>query len=705
MRFLSLIICLSVPCWAQSAQLLEAVRAHRPHVAQLAQDELSACLAERPVCGRADHLSFLTGVLLLADAQPADSARQLATRPPPRQLEPIHAWYLGEAQAWSNATAQALKSLKRARTGAPVWLIKRIDLRLAELQLSAGQAARALPTFLAAESSPEVLLDRALTYLALKNPGKAADPLRQLVLRYPTHPHAHTARRLLGDSAIFSDEELLRIAQGQSTQGDPQGALATLALLKVGDSQRALLIKGQALLARGKDAEALAVLDTASSGSSPALAAEATMVRARRLMRLGDNTQASQAFRHLDDTWPHDPNADEAGYLAAWLAMNSGDWVQAIDAFEAFETRHDTSRRRDEARWFRAWSLYRLGRRAEARATCLSLAADFPRSQLVPQALYWAARSAPALTADAGPDGGSLDLRREYRDLVSAFPGTIYALLAVERLRELGEAATLPFVQAPKALTVTIPTALARAALLASIGLTRDANDEIQAALTTMPPADAIAWGHALQTMGDFGTAHTIAAAHLWGATYSLRRPEALALMYPRAWKDSTERAASEAHVDPFFAWAIMRRESTFHPDVLSPADARGLMQLIPPTARQVATEAGLEVPTPDDLYAPEVNVRLATRYLSALFARLSHPGLVAAAYNGGPSAVTKWANAHASQPFDEFIEEIPYRETRGYVKQVVADYFIYQQLYGEKGAAPTLGLTVPIPAAHGVDY
>ena len=84
--------------------------------------------------------------------------------------------------------------------------------------------------------------------------------------------------------------------------------------------------------------------------------------------------------------------------------------------------------------------------------------------------------------------------------------------------------------------------------------------------------------------------------------------------------------------------------------------------------------------PAPDDLYSPDVNVRFGTWYLSALLERMGHPGLCAASYNAGPSAVAKWMTQRGALPLDEWIEEIPYKETRGYVKQVLADYVVERE-------------------------
>jgi soluble lytic murein transglycosylase len=695
--------------WGQSPALLEAVRVNQLALVEQAKAELTACLADKR-CGDADRLSLLTGALLLSASSSAAAVQQLTARPAPRHLEAFHAWYLGEALAWSGKRPAALKSLQRARQGAPAWLVSRVELRMAELQLELGQAAQALAVFDLAEVNPEVLLGRALARRLLKRPDRGRDELRALVLQYPTHPHARLAHELLtadGVMALTPQESLTR-AQALLAGGDPAGCLATLPEPPPrGLAQRVALTRGKALLARGRDAEALAEFEAAASGPVAMIAAEAVMAQAKRLMRLGDNTGARAAFRRVDTSWPKSAEADEAGYLAAWLAMNSGALEVAVADFAAFEAGHPRSKRRDEARWFRTYSLFKLGRFSEARLLARSVAIDFPHSSVVPQSQYWATRAAQLSggPAERSADAGATpDVLREYREIVANFPGSLYARLALERLRELGETAAQPLAVAPLALSVKTPPALTLATELARAGLLRDAAEEVQAALGTVTsPEQALSFGHALVNLGEFAAAHALAARHLWGAVYTLKRPEAVALMYPRAWRSSVEHAAQVNGVDPHFAWAIMRRESGFRPDVISSADARGLMQVIPPTARQIAAEAKTQVPSPDDLFAPDTNVRLATWYLAALFARLEHPGLVAAAYNGGPSAVVKWVKERGDQPFDQFIEEIPYKETRGYVKQVLADYFIYRSIYGDPSGV--LSLIVPPPKAKGVDY
>jgi soluble lytic murein transglycosylase len=126
----------------------------------------------------------------------------------------------------------------------------------------------------------------------------------------------------------------------------------------------------------------------------------------------------------------------------------------------------------------------------------------------------------------------------------------------------------------------------------------------------------------------------------------------------------------------------LMRQESLFDPTARSPADARGLMQLLPSTAARVAA-AGLPDGPPPDLYDPTVNIRLGTRYLRNLLDRYDGDALKSvAAYNGGETAVDRWQRQFGDRDPDEFVESITYRETRDYVKKVVTNYRTYQQLY-----------------------
>ncbi|MDP1915784.1 MAG: transglycosylase SLT domain-containing protein, partial [Myxococcales bacterium] len=475
----------------------------------------------------------------------------------------------------------------------------------------------------------------------------------------------------------------------------------------------------------GKEAEAFTQLELAAARGKSSTAAEAMMIKARRLMRVQKHGDARALMLALDAKYPDNGNAPEAAYLGSWLSLTDGKYEQAVTDFEGFDVRHPTSKKRDEGRWFRAWAFFRLGRFDEARNSLRALLQDFPKSSLAAQASYWSTRMAQLgtlkqtttkVTQDDGTqadsvrastDGGvPINVVQEYRELSRAFAGTVYGVLASERLRELNQPAPRVFTEAPRGLTVTPPASLSLAIELSRCGLLKDAADEVNRVVGAVgTPEDALVMGHALHTVSEFGAAHGLAARWLWGQVYTAKKPEALALMYPRAYQQTVEASAAQVGLDPFLAWAIMRRESGFRPEVVSSADARGLMQIIPPTAKGIALELKTTTPAPDDLYAPEINVRFGTWYLSALIDRMGHPALCAASYNAGPSAVSKWMAQRGLLPLDEWIEEIPYKETRGYVKQVLADYVIYQQLYGGADVSARLSLSLPSPKTSGVAF
>ncbi|MEW5743726.1 MAG: tetratricopeptide repeat protein, partial [Myxococcota bacterium] len=386
---------------AQSPALLEAIRVHEPEVRAKAEAEWEACRATKG-CRELSQLSLLTGYLALSEGDAAAAVKLLSAAKPPRGLEAFHAWYLGEALSYDGQPAAAVKRLAQAKKG-PAWLARRADVRLAEVYLALGQAAKARPLLesaAAVDPTPELLLARALAREGTRDVTKALQDFTAIALRFPAHPHARVAeahRQALGARDFTAAEHLFR-AQAWLAAGKPERCLEELRQVD-GDASldpaRVALVRAQALLTRGKekDDEALAQLAVAEKGS-PAVAAEALNTKARRLMRVGDNGAAREAFRALDLRFPDDALADEAGYLAAWLAMNSGDDATAVKDFAAFEELHPRSKKRDEARWFRSYALIRLGRHAEARELLLTLASDFPKSSLVPQANYWAARAA-----------------------------------------------------------------------------------------------------------------------------------------------------------------------------------------------------------------------------------------------------------------------------------------------------------------------
>ncbi|MHB8875518.1 MAG: lytic transglycosylase domain-containing protein [Myxococcaceae bacterium] len=700
------------------------MRLHRQDALSLARAELVGCLgapspeadggAPAP-CERAGRLSLLVGYLVLSEGDAEGARAQLSAQSPPKELAGVHAYYLGEAQFYSRDPAAAARSFARAQKKAPSWLAGRLRARLGEALLASGNAVQAAPLLEKAAleaATPELYFQRAIARRAVGNlDGERAD-LKTLALRFPAHPYGAAALEKLtrqGKKVTFTFDERLTRARAFLEGGDPKASLAELEA--VGAQKLARGASANARLSLVRAGARFALLDTAggekdldlAQKGQPAVAAEALMMRARRLLRSSDNRAARALMAEVARRFPKESVAADAGYLGAWLDLQAGRHLDAIKAFEEFEQKHPSSRKRDEAGWFRALALFRLGRHPECALALEALASAFPRSSLVPQARYWATRSRQL----GLPKADAADIAPGYEAIVGSFPGSFYAQLSIERLRELGRTPPPLFTGPPRTLPSKVPPELSLALLLSQTGLFRDAADEATSRLAAVRTAEqALAFGHALQSLGEFGDAHTLAVRHLWGAAYGARQPEALALMYPRAFQGAVEREAGARGVDPFLMWAVMRRESAFRPEAASAADARGLLQIIPPTALAIAKQMGSPAPEADALFSPELNIRLAAWYLKALGGRFGHPALTAAAYNAGPRAVVKWAVEKPGVPLDLWVEEIPYRETRGYVKQVVADYFAYHALYGADAGTPIrLELTVPVPADGGVSF
>jgi soluble lytic murein transglycosylase len=160
-----------------------------------------------------------------------------------------------------------------------------------------------------------------------------------------------------------------------------------------------------------------------------------------------------------------------------------------------------------------------------------------------------------------------------------------------------------------------------------------------------------------------------------------------LQVRFPIVYKEHVAKAAQQTAVNPLFIFAVTRQESAFVHDARSTAGAVGLMQLLPSTAKHTAQKNGMSFNV-QDLITPEKNIALGSRYLDHLLGVFDgNRILAAAAYNAGPSRVMKWLNKdqNAQLPYDVWIETIPYKETRGYVQNILSYSVIYAYRLGQE--------------------
>lgn len=156
---------------------------------------------------------------------------------------------------------------------------------------------------------------------------------------------------------------------------------------------------------------------------------------------------------------------------------------------------------------------------------------------------------------------------------------------------------------------------------------------------------------------------------------------------YPQAFQTEVEHSSREFSIPKYFVWGVIRSESFYKKDISSPVGAKGLMQIMPSTGLKISELLGEQDFKVDSLNTPAVNVRLGTKYLSRLLTMFEGKfPLAAAGYNAGPHRVERWVSLFGHLRIDEFIEHIPFRETRNYIKKVSKNFVSYEHIYeGEK--------------------
>lgn len=163
-------------------------------------------------------------------------------------------------------------------------------------------------------------------------------------------------------------------------------------------------------------------------------------------------------------------------------------------------------------------------------------------------------------------------------------------------------------------------------------------------------------------------------------------------MLFPLPFKDDLFRHAKAKNLDPYYVAALIRQESEFNPAALSPARAYGLMQLIPSTGRMVGRQEGVKIVSPTSLFNPALNIQLGTHYLRGQLDNWSgNWEQTLAAYNAGPGRVREWLNWGTYREPAEFVESIPFSETREYVQAVLRNADMYRLIYGPQTSTPEL--------------
>ncbi len=438
----------------------------------------------------------------------------------------------------------------------------------------------------------------------------------------------------------------------------------------------------------------------------PEIRAHALFLRGDVHARNGKLSAALDDFATACTEQPAEPYSREGALMGARIAYVSRDLTRAawftdwlikaapaerapalITEDGAIGPGHTTSELVDAASWYAAWTERRKGAPRELIDTLLG-AIDV-RGSMGPAALYWRLRYA----LDQKDDERA---RHFATTLLEVAPTSYYALAAADltcgpdpvcpgRLT-ITEAARVPGDLAPPPQKPS--RAFVGVVTLQMAGLTREAEKLARLVpQSSLEGADklVIAWLHARD--GDVRHSAMATRKLVTGPLAQLSDPLVIALAYPRPHKEIVDKTAESYDLPPELVYAVIREESSFDVRALSPRAARGLMQMMRPTAMRIAKDLKERGFQARQLFDPPISIRFGTHYLSSLLEMFDGDvAAVAASYHAGETAVSRWRNRLGDLALDEFIEEIPYASTRRYVQKVIASYGMYRLLYGHPG-------------------
>lgn len=360
-----------------------------------------------------------------------------------------------------------------------------------------------------------------------------------------------------------------------------------------------------------------------------------------------------------------------------------------------------------DAAWLQVWSLYRGGKYDEALTAIDTLAPNLPRRadyRSDGRLDYWAGR---ILLKQKKRKAA----RARFEEVLRQYPMSWYALLSYLRLEEQKKGngskglaaarkqsvATLPDLAAVLAAAGQAGLDLERVFLFLRMELFEEAQEELDAALVATDSSvhSRLLAAFLYDRAGRYPLSHNLLRRKLPEYRYAYPQKEDSRWWreaYPYPFQELVESNGKSEQVPWSMIIAIMREESGFAPAIESYAHALGLMQLLQKTASWVA---GKQV-SRQSLRQPEQNIPLGAKYLRYLLNKFHHPALAVAGYNSGPGGVYKTLKRTRNRAIDEFVEFIPYDQTRRYTKRVLSTAWSYQLLYGNKGGVIPFKLSFP---------
>jgi soluble lytic murein transglycosylase len=706
-----------------------------------------ASVAEYPALADVARYHAARGYFHARQHEPA--RRLLATLPAEGPLRVRALILLGHVERRARRLPDAQAAYERYLREAPA-AAPRVEalFRLAEVLLALPEPPHARAVGLL----QEVEADAAGTDLGNQARALLASTLREVA---PPRLRQQLARPrcdlLLRRSLALAKAKRLEAAARDLAAARRAGACAPEAVCPVAGTVGRLLARGKQ--PRPAHAALQVAVAACRRARRPDDLARITYALGKVTASLGRATEAAALLERLAREHPLHSYADDALMQAASLRAGAGQPARADRLVREVPRRFPAGDQALDAIWQLAAGALARGATAEAR-THLQAAVDLPAEasaeDLHGRELYWLGRVEERL-------GNAAAAREAFARVEQRFPLGWYAGLARVRRTALGGAPAARPAPAPADASATWrlgpdpvfrSPGFGRALELARLGLAAGAAEELRAlglgapagptdlpgteAATAAPPvrpatapADASALDEDLATVpsspavrqaaeqerlwaavaildraGDHARSHWLVRTALPGFRRHAptgARAEPWRLAYPRAWAALLEPAARANGVPASLLYGLVREESTFNPTLVSHAGAVGLTQLLVSTAGRFRVR-GTPAPDRAALKDPERNVLIGARYLGWLIRRFGgHVALAVAAYNAGENRVAEWLVARGHLPLDEFVEAIPFKETRHYVRRVLGSALAYQGLAPSVGEAP-LELTPAFP-------
>lgn len=541
--------------------------------------------------------------------------------------------------------------------------------------LKASQAF--IYTYASGADALKASLQATLCREALGDKQRAVNELRNIWLKHPNTLVAAQAesnlQRLITENITvpsFTFDEIFKRGVILYDLGKYSQALETFNTLSrqsVNDDRKIKLAfkTAQTLFKSRRYSEAEQVFSKLAASANREISCETSYWLARTLDKKGREQEALVSYLKFADNFPHQELADDALFQAALAKKDQGDHKGAVILLDRLIEHYPSSNHKSRAIWEKAW-VYYLTKDFRNSADCLKQLLASPSYR--EKSLYWLGKAEQA-------SGEKEPANTAFSRLAEEYPFGFYTLHYKKETGLKNE--QIPVLHSDFVSSLPIPPGYERVKALISLGLFEEARLELAAIKNKgADKSRIIELARLYWEIGDYRSA----LACFPKAERS--NPTIWGFSYPMAYRETISSYAAEYGIPESLAYSIIRAESSFSPTVLSPVGAVGLMQLMPATAKSLAKEKSKEINT-FQLTSPDLNIRLGLRHLKNLLVRYNGNLVPAvAAYNSGATPVDRWLKMSTASRNDEFIENIPYPETREYVKKVLANIEIYNSMY-----------------------